>query len=277
MPRLDGRNVLVTGASTGIGRATALMLADLGATVYAGTRDVASGYALGPKVRPVRLDVTNDVDVIDVASRIERLDGLVNNAGIAITGPLEFLPLDELRRQLEVNAIAALAVTQACLPALRRARGRIVNVSSISGRSVLPLSGPYAASKYALEALSDALRRELRGSGVQVSVVQPGSIATPIWERGLAKADELWEAMPSTAHERYGTLVAIVRAEAARQPTAGAPPETVARVIAGALTARRPRTRYPVGRDAKARAALAQVLPGRAMDALLAAALRTRR
>jgi NAD(P)-dependent dehydrogenase (short-subunit alcohol dehydrogenase family) len=277
MPTLDGRTVLVTGASTGIGRATALMLAELGATVYAGTRDAASGYALGPTVRPVALDVTNDVDILDVAAQIERLDGLVNNAGIAVTSPLEYLPLGELRRQLEVNAIAALAVTQACLPALRRARGRIVNISSISGRWVVPLYGPYAASKYALEALSDALRRELRGSGVHVSVIEPGAIATPIWERGTATADGLFAAMPPIAHERYGQLVATLRAEAIKQPEKGAPPEAVARVIVAALTARRPRARYLVGRDAKVQAALAHVLPARAMDALLFAALRTRR
>jgi NAD(P)-dependent dehydrogenase (short-subunit alcohol dehydrogenase family) len=276
MPTLDGRTVLVTGASTGIGRATALMLADMGATVYAGTRDPASGYALGPKVRPVQLDVTNDVDIVDVASRIERLDGLVNNAGIAVTSPLEYVPIGELRHQLEVNAIAALAVTQACLPALRRARGRIVNVSSIAGRWVLPLYGPYAASKYALEALSDALRRELRGSGVRVSVIQPGAVATPIWERGTATADALWAAMPPAAHDRYGELVTTLRTEAMKQPDEGAPPERVARVIATALTARRPRSRYLVGRDAKVQAALAY-LPGRALDAVIAAALRTRR
>ena len=277
MPTLDGRTVLVTGASTGIGRATAMMLAELGATVYAGTRDAASGYGLGPYVRPVRLDVTNDVEIVDVAAQIERLDALVNNAGIAVTGPLEFLPLDELRRQLEVNTLGALAVTQACLPALRRTRGRIVNVSSISGRAVLPLYGPYAASKYALEALSDALRRELRPAGIHVSVIQPGAIATPIWERGTARADALWEALPPVAHERYGQLVSTIRAEAMKQPEEGAPPEAVARVIATALTARRPRTRYLVGRDAKLQATLAHLLPGRAMDVLLAAVLRTRR
>jgi NAD(P)-dependent dehydrogenase (short-subunit alcohol dehydrogenase family) len=271
---LDGRTVLVTGASTGIGRTTALLLAQLGATVLAGVRDPAAGEALGATVRPVQLDVTNPDQI--AALDLEVLDGLVNNAGIAVSGPLEFLPVDELRRQLEVNVIAQLAVTQACLPALRRARGRIVNVSSIAGRVALPLYGPYSASKFAFEALSDSLRRELRGSGVQVSVIEPGAIATPIWDRGIAAADALWNAMPPVAHERYGTLVATLRGEAEQQGAKGDPPEAVARIIATALTVERPRTRYVIGRDARIQAGLGRVLPGRAMDALLAAVLKSR-
>jgi NAD(P)-dependent dehydrogenase (short-subunit alcohol dehydrogenase family) len=277
--RLDGRTVLVTGASTGIGRTTALALAGLGATVLAGVRDPAAGEALGPSVQPLRLDVTEAGDVAAAGAEVERrggLHGLVNNAGIAVIGPLEYLPVGELRRQLEVNVVAQLAVTQACLPALRRARGRIVNVSSIGGRVALPLYGPYSASKFALEALSDSLRRELRGSGVQVGVVEPGAIATPIWGRGIDAADALWNAMPPIAHERYGELVGTLRGEAVKQGEEGGPPEAVARVIAAALTARRPRPRYVVGRDAKVQAALARVLPDRAFDALLAIALRSR-
>ena len=268
-------NVLVTGASTGIGRATALLLAERGMTVYAGVRNPADGEALGPTVRPIALDITNPDQV--AATGALALDGLVNNAGIAVSGPLEFLPLDELRRQFEVNPIGTLAVTQPCLPALRRARGRIVNITSIAGLVVLPLYGPYAASKWALEAMSDALRRELRGSGVRVIVIEPGAISTPIWERGTATADALWEAMPPVAHERYGALVTTIRNEALKQPDEGLPVETVAGVIAKALTAKRPRTRYLIGRDAKVSARLARVLPGRAMDAVLAAALRSRR
>ena len=227
-------NVLVTGASTGIGRATALLLAERGMTVYAGMRNPADGEALGPP--SARSSSTSRTPTTSRPLRDLELDGLVNNAGIAVSSPLEFLPLDELRRQLEVNTIAQLAVIQACLPALRRARGRIVNLSSISGLVVLPLYGPYAASKFAFEALSDALRRELRGS-VHVSIVEPGAIATPIWERGSATADALFAAMPPDAHERYGELVATMRAEAAKQPVEGLPPEVVANVIATALTA----------------------------------------
>src|SRR3954462_12272580 len=182
--------VLIRGASTGIGRATALELARRGATVLAGVRDPADGEALGPAVTPLPLDATDAAPVAAAGEEAARrgLDALVNNAGIAVTGPLEYLPLDELRRQLEVNTVVQLAGTQACLPALRASRGRIVNVSSVAGRVVLPLYGPYAASKFALEALSDALRQELEGA-VSVSVVEPGAIATPIWERSLAVAD----------------------------------------------------------------------------------------
>jgi NAD(P)-dependent dehydrogenase (short-subunit alcohol dehydrogenase family) len=274
MPALAGRTVLVTGASTGIGRTTALMLADLGATVLAGVRNPAAGEALGPTVRPVQLDITSADDI--AALGLQRLDGLVNNAGIAVSGPLEFLPVEELRHQLEVNVIAQLAVIQACLPALRQSHGRIVNISSIAGRVALPLYGPYSASKFALEALSDSLRRELRGSGVHVSLVEPGAIATPIWDRGIAAADTLWNAMPPIAHERYGTLVATLRGEAEQQGVKGEPPEAVARIVVSALTASTPRTRYVIGRDARIQAVLARALPGRAMDALLAAVLKSR-
>ena len=274
MPALDGRTVLVTGASTGIGRTTALMLAELGATVLAGVRNTAAGEALGPTVRPVQLDTTNPDDI--AALDLSTLDALVNNAGIAISGPLEFLPVDELRRQLEVNVIAQLAVTQACLPALRQSRGRIVNISSIAGRVALPLYGPYSASKFAFEALSDSLRRELRGSGIHVALIEPGAIATPIWERGIAAADALWNAMPPIAHERYGTLVATLRGEAEQQGVKGEPPEAVARIVTTALTAGTPRTRYVIGRDARIQAGLSRALPGRAMDALLAAVLKSR-
>jgi NAD(P)-dependent dehydrogenase (short-subunit alcohol dehydrogenase family) len=266
---LDGRTVLVTGASSGIGRTTALLLAELGAHVLAGVRTPEAGAALGPSVTPVQLDVTRLTDIDALA--LDRLDGLVNNAGIAVTAPLEFLPLDELRRQFEVNVIAQLAVTQACMPALRASKGRIVNVSSIAGRVALPLYGPYAASKFALEALSDSLRREQQDVGVVL--VEPGAIATPIWDRSLASADALLRAMPPIAHERYGRLIDRLKDMAAAQGEEGDPPEAVARVIATALATPRPRTRYVVGRSARIQAGLVRMLPGRAMDRALARAL----
>src|SRR4051794_34941123 len=268
---LDGRTVLVTGASTGIGRTTALLLAELGATVLAGVRTDAAGAALGPTVKPIRLDVTDPDDVARLRDT-PRLDGLVNNAGIAVTAPLEYLPLDELRRQLEVNVIAQLAVIQACMPALRAARGRIVNVSSISGRVALPLFGPYAASKFALEALSDSLRREQQD--VAVIVIEPGSIATPIWDRSVAAADALYAAMPPIAHDRYDALVGKLRGMAEKQGEQGEPPEAVARIIATALSTAKPRTRYVIGRRARVQAVLARALPGRGMDKVLARVLR---
>jgi len=275
------RTVLVTGASTGIGRASALLLAARGFSVLAGVRREQDGAALaragGGRVEPLLLDVT-DAAAIRAASeqalRRGGLDALVNNAGIAVTGPLEYLPLDELRRQLEVNLIGQLALTQAVLDQLRSARGRIVNVSSIGGRVALPLYGPYAASKFALEGLSDALRRELRGAHVHVSVIEPGAIATPIWDRGVDAADRLWQAMPPEAHLRYGALVGALRRQATKLGEAGDPPGRVAEAVLHALTARRPRTRYVIGRDARVQARLARVLPDRALDALLRAGIR---
>jgi NAD(P)-dependent dehydrogenase (short-subunit alcohol dehydrogenase family) len=259
--------VLVTGASTGIGRATALALAP-SHTVLAGVRRLEDAP---PGTTPVQLDVTNREQVAALRA-LPRLDALVNNAGIAVTSPLEHLPLDELRRQLEVNVIGQLAVTQAVFAQLRAARGRVVNVSSIGGRMALPLYGPYAASKYALEALSDSLRREQRE--VKVILIEPGAIATPIWDRGIATADSLWDGMPPDAHARYGALVTGMRAQARKLGTEGVPAETAAALIVRALHARRPRARYVIGREARVQAALARVLPDRALDAVLAAGLR---
>jgi NAD(P)-dependent dehydrogenase (short-subunit alcohol dehydrogenase family) len=213
----------------------------------------------------VLLDVTDGKQIAAAAEGVDRLDGLVNNAGIAIAMPLEFVPLDELRRQLEVNLVGQIAVTQALLPALREARGRIVFVGSIAGKSALPFLGPYAASKHALEAVADSLRVELQPWGIGVSIVEPGTIRTPIWARGAAKADELLAAGESRVEELYGGRIAAMRRVAAKRGAAGAPPEAVAKVIEAALTADRPRTRSLVGRDARIRATIER-LPARARD-----------
>ena len=210
------------------------------------------------------LDVTDAGQIREAAAGIEELHGLVNNAGIAIAAPLEFLPPDELRRQLEVNVIGQLAVTQAFLPALRRGRGRIVNIGSIAGRSALPFLGAYAASKFALEAITDSLRVELAPFGIEVSVVEPGTIATPIWSKPQRNA----EAMPPEARELYGARTEAFRAAAAKRSSGGVPADEVAKVVEHALTASRPRTRYLVGPDAKRRALL-QKLPDRARDRIL--------
>jgi NAD(P)-dependent dehydrogenase (short-subunit alcohol dehydrogenase family) len=178
--------------------------------------------------------------------------------------PLEFVPLDELRHQLEVNLVGQVAVTQAFLPALRRTRGRIVFVGSIAGKSALPFLGPYAASKHALEAVADSLRLELRPWGIRVSIVEPGTIKTPIWGRGAAKADELLAA-DERAAELYGDRVAAFRRVAAKRGAGGAPAEKVAAVVESALTAERPRARYLVGKDARIRAGVER-LPARARD-----------
>ena len=249
--------VLVTGASSGIGAATAQRLAGRGWRVLAGVRkpdDAPAG------TEELILDVTDAAAIRAAAARVDRLDGLVNNAGIAVACALEDLPLDELRRQLEVNVVGQLAVTQAFLPAVRAARGRIVLVGSIAGRSSLPFLGAYAISKFALEAVADALRVELQPEGIEVALVEPGTIRTPIWTKPQPLAERM--------SERYRTRIEAFRATAAARSSKAVPAERVAETIEHALTAERPRTRYLVGRDARLRAAL-QKLPDRARDRVL--------
>jgi NAD(P)-dependent dehydrogenase (short-subunit alcohol dehydrogenase family) len=284
--------VLVTGASKGIGEACALLLAREGFHVFAGVRNAADGEALvghaGTGVEPVMLDITDPDDVaatarlIDTATGGRGLQALVNNAGVAVAGPLEFLPLDELRRQFEINVIAQIAVTQACLPLLRRSReggdadrraGRIVFMSSIAGRSSLPFTGAYGASKHALEAAADALRYELAPAGLAVSVVEPGVIATPIWTTSLEAGYRNIERMPPEAMQYYGRAIEGMRRRVGRG-LRGLPPENVAEVVLHALTARRPRIRYLVGRDARLRAAMQWLWPGRLHDRIILAAVR---
>jgi NAD(P)-dependent dehydrogenase (short-subunit alcohol dehydrogenase family) len=269
--------VLVTGASTGIGEATALHLRELGFEPVAGVRRDEDAERLGGQgLRTVRLDVTDEEQIAAASEAIGdgALAGLVNNAGVAVAAPLEFVPLDQLRRQLEVNLIGQVAVTQAFLPALRRAGGRIVNVSSIGGRVALPLLAPYSASKFALEGVSDSLRRELRAQGVDVILIEPGGVKTPIWGKGNELAAELTGQMPPEGDRLYGRLIANVRKETVKiEKERGLPPRAVAEVIGKALTADRPRTRYVVGNDARIRAQLARLLPDRVMDKLIGRAL----
>lgn len=268
--------VLISGASTGIGRACALDLAARGVRVFAGVRRPEDGEALraagGDRVVPLRLDVTDGttiaaaVETIAAASGERALSGLVNNAGIVVAGPLEFLPLDALRQSLEANVVGLLALTQACLPLLRVGHGRIVNMSSISGRFASPLLGPYAASKFAVEALSDALRRELAPWDIPVTLVEPGAVATPIWEKSAAAAQTLLEGLPDEANGYYAADIEHARRRALGASRTGIPAEAVAAVVHAALTAARPRTRYLVGRDARIGALLARWLPDRVLD-----------
>jgi NAD(P)-dependent dehydrogenase (short-subunit alcohol dehydrogenase family) len=273
--------VVVTGASTGIGEASARHLAGLGFDIVAGVRSSdAAARVRAAGLEPLLVDVTDAAQVAAAAAFVEErvgtrgLSGLVNNAGVAVTGPVELTPLSEWRHQLEVNLLGQIAITQALLPLLLRARGRVVMVSSIGGRIALPLLGPYAASKFGLEAVSDSLRREVAGLGVKVVVVEPGAIATPIWGKGLETADEIAARGSAEAQARYARLVAAIRAGAQDNARNGLPPSVVAEVIGEALTADRPRTRYLVGREARMRARLARVLPDRVFDALIARALR---
>jgi NAD(P)-dependent dehydrogenase (short-subunit alcohol dehydrogenase family) len=269
--------VLVTGASTGIGEATVLHLRELGFGPVAAVRkdeDAERLEALG--LRTVRIDVTDAGQIAAARDELgdEPLAGLVNNAGIAVAAPLEFLPIDKLRQQLEINLIGQAAVTQAFLPALRRARGRIVNVSSIGGRVGLPLVGAYNASKFGLEGLSDSLRRELHPHGVDVILIEPGGVKTPIWKKGEQLADEMMQHVPPEAERLYGRLIENVRKGTQRiARETGIEPSVVAEAIGKALTARRPRARYLVGSDAKQRAVMAALLPDRVMDRLIGRAL----
>jgi NAD(P)-dependent dehydrogenase (short-subunit alcohol dehydrogenase family) len=228
-------------------------------------------------LRTVRLDVTDAGSISDARAALGDgpLAGLVNNAGIAVAAPLEFLPIDQLRHQLEVNLVGQVAVTQAFLPALRAGRGRIVNVSSIGGRVATPLLGAYNASKFGLEGVSDSLRREVYPHGVDVIVVEPGGVKTPIWKKGDELASELVDGMPAEAGRLYGSMVSALRRETTKIATeTGIEPRGVAEVIGRALTAKRPRARYLVGRDAKVQGPVAALLPDRLMDRIVARAMR---
>jgi NAD(P)-dependent dehydrogenase (short-subunit alcohol dehydrogenase family) len=269
--------VLVTGASTGIGEATVMHLRELGFSPIAAVRKDEDAERLeGRGLRTTRIDVTDADQIAAARDELgdEPLAGLVNNAGIAVAAPLEFLPIDRLRQQLEINLIGQAAVTQAFLPALRRGRGRIVNVSSIGGRVGLPLVGAYNASKFGLEGLSDSLRRELRPQGVDVILIEPGGVKTPIWKKGEELADEMLEDVPPEAERLYGRLIAAVRTGTQRiARETGIEPSEVAEAIGRALTSSRPRARYLVGSDAKQRAVMAKLLPARVMDRLIGRAL----
>jgi NAD(P)-dependent dehydrogenase (short-subunit alcohol dehydrogenase family) len=263
MPRL----ALVTGASTGIGRATAVHLASLGFDVLAGVRDPADA----PEgTEALRLDVTSEADVAAAAERVgAELHALVNNAGIAVMGPVEIVPVGEWRRVLEINVLGQVAVTQALLPAILAARGRIVNMSSIGGRVANPLFGPYSGSKFALEAVSDSLRREVAPHGVHVVSVEPGGISTPIWGKGLSDARDIIAGSTPEQERRYSAVIAGVTKIAERLARDGLPPQAVAEVVGEAVTTARPRARYVVGRDAKVQALAARLLPDRVLDALI--------
>lgn len=272
--------VVITGASSGIGAACAQYLDGLGFTVWAGVRRREDGEALASltssRLRVVMLDVTDPASiaaaeqVVAQATRDTGLSGLVNNAGISVAGPLEVLPLDAVRMQFEVNVIGALAVTQAFIPLLRPARGRIVNISSIAGLAATPFLGAYCGSKFALEAMSDALRLELVPWGISVSLVEPGAIQSQIWQRATLSATRTLGGVAPESLARYAHLVSRMQDVMQKAAARAIPAEAVARVVADALTASRPRVRYLVGADARFRAMLKWILPDRAQDRLLA-------
>lgn len=275
---------LITGASTGIGKATALHLTRAGWEVLAGVRTPAAGEALvtesgdgGSSARgrltPVQLDITDPAQIAAAAELVRQrtgaqgLDALVNNAGIAVGGPLEMLPMDELRGLMDVNFFGQVAVTQALIPALRLARGRIVLLSSIGGLITTPYMSPYHASKYALEAVGNALRVELGRSHIQVALIEPGSVATPIWEKGNELIDGV--EVPEELQQYYGHVPKAMEKTLKDTARRGVPPERVAKTIERALSAKRMRARYLIGVDAHAMVWASRLLPDLVFDRVL--------
>jgi NAD(P)-dependent dehydrogenase (short-subunit alcohol dehydrogenase family) len=269
--------VVVTGASTGIGEASAIRLAAQGFIVYAGVRKAADAERLQsqslPGLRPLMIDVSDGESVTHAAAEVSEaagnsgLKGLVNNAGVSWGGPLEFQGQDEIRAMFDVNVFGLIAVTQAFLALVRKGGGRIVNMSSVGGRTAVPFTGAYAATKFAVEAISDSMRVELRPWRIHVACIEPGSIATPLWERGLVAAAEQMAKWPAEAQALYGQYIPRMIEITQRTAKAGIPPARVADAVEHALTASRPKTRYLVGTDARAQVLLGSV-PDKTRDAL---------
>jgi NAD(P)-dependent dehydrogenase (short-subunit alcohol dehydrogenase family) len=268
-------SVLVTGASSGIGRATAERLERAGWTVWAGVRDLADGSAVADghsaRLRPLELDVADEDSIATAFAEIERqggIDAVVNNAGIGVAGPLELLTSEELREQLEVNVVGQLAVTRAALPLLRRADDpRIVFVGSIGGRIAFPFAGAYHASKYAIEALGDSLRVELEPEGIPVSIVEPPAISTAIWDKARDKLAQLRE---RPGAERYSERLNAFSKRLQSADESGGEPDEVATTIEKALTEDSPSARYPVGASARLVGALKPLIPDPLLDKLTA-------
>jgi NAD(P)-dependent dehydrogenase (short-subunit alcohol dehydrogenase family) len=270
-----------TGASSGIGAATARELARRGFHVLAGVRRDQDAEAIrGPGIEPLIIDITNKDHIRALADRVHEdpqgraVRALVNNAGIGVNAPVEVFALDEWRRLFEVNFFGHIAVTQALLPALIRSKGRVINISSVGGKIAMATYGPYAAAKFALEAVSDSLRREIAPFGVEVVVVEPGAVKTKIAGRSIATAHEVAATMTPEQRQRYGRLVQAITAHAASvTESSGLSADAAAKVLAKAVTARKPRARYTIGGEAALLPLLA-ILPDRMLDRVLAAALR---
>ena len=272
----DRGTVVITGSSTGIGAACSVRLADEGFAVFAGVRHEADAEALRQQtsgaLTPLLIDVTSAVmidaarETVEAAVGDRGLVGLVNNAGIVRPGPLEFQPMDDVREQLEVNLFGQLAVTQAFLPLIRRSRGRIVNVGSIGGRLVLPLHGAYSASKFAMEAVSDALRLELRQWGIQVCLVDPGGSRSAIFDKTLTAIDEMAQGLHDRDIDAYDAQIEAITALVKKTAADADPADHVADAVADALTAKKPKTRYLAGKGAKAVGLIARTLPDRLKD-----------
>ena len=271
--------MVVTGTSTGIGAATARELARRGFHVLAGVRQDSDGESLrGDGIETVILDITDPDHLVALAERVEQdprpLRALVNNAGIPGAGPVEVTPLSHWRRIFEVNVFGHVAVTQALLPALIRERGRVVNITSLNGKISMAGYGPYSASKFAMEAVSDALRNELAPHGVQVVVVEPGGVKTEMPRTGLAALARLEAALTPEQDARYGALMQAIPSHVAAFTKAGVTPDVAAKTIARAVTDHRPRTRYTIGATAAFLVRASRLLPDRMLDAMTTSDLR---
>lgn len=273
-------SILVTGASTGIGHETALLLAREGYLVFAGVRKEADRERLEAEhanLRPIILDVTVPADVTRAIDSVRTsgsdLRAVVNNAGIAVAGPLEFLPIEALRQQFEVNVLGPLALAQAALPILRETKGRLVFIGSIAGRLSAPFVGPYSASKSALASLVDALRQELAPAGIAVSLLEFASVKTPIWKKGREGKDALIAQLPPQALTHYGRLIDAIVAQTRREEAEGLEPRVIAQTVLDAIRADHPRERYLIGRKARIQA-IAAMLPPKTRDKLVKSAMR---
>jgi NAD(P)-dependent dehydrogenase (short-subunit alcohol dehydrogenase family) len=273
------KSVVITGSSTGIGRACALTLDRNGFRVFAGVRKKADGDALrevaSKSLAPVHIDVTDSASIEAMAKLVAAdvgeagLAGLVNNAGTTLPYPVEFLALDDFRRQLEVNLVGPLAVTQALLPLLRMGQGRVVNVTSAAGKAGVPLMAPYVAAKHGLEGLSDVLRLELRPLGVQVAVIEPGFVSTAMRGKLQRDAEVTIGALPDDGRRRYGPQLTAIAESISKHAAHGSDPDVIAADVFHALTSSKPRTRYPSGAGAKRMLLMRRLLPDRRFDRVM--------
>jgi NAD(P)-dependent dehydrogenase (short-subunit alcohol dehydrogenase family) len=273
------KSVVITGSSTGIGRACALMLDRNGFRVFAGVRKKADGDALrsaaSRSLTPVQIDVTDPASIQAMAEEVTSetgdagLHGLVNNAGTALPCPIEYLPLDGFRHQLEVNLVGPLAVTKALLPVLRKGQGRVVNVTSAAGRAGVPLMAPYVSAKHGLEGLSDVMRLEFRQLGIQVAVIEPGFVGTAMGGKLQRDTEGVIGSLPDDGRRRYGPGLATLAEEISQHAATGSPPEVIAKAVLHALTSKRPLTRYPSGVGAKRMLFMRRILPDRQFDRII--------
>ncbi len=271
--------IVITGASTGIGAACALLLDKLGYFVFADVRKQEDWEKLqeqaSSNLKPIFLDVTESASIESAVKTVTNLFGdsgilgLVNNAGIVVSSPLELLPIAEFKKQMDINVTGQLAVTQGFLGLLRQGQGRIVNMGSISGRSAAPFMGAYNASKFALEALTDVMRMELKPWGISVSIIEPGAIATPIWQKSFMQVDTARKNLPQSAETLYGEAMNAVRQQVETIASGGISADIVAQAVVQALTAKQPKTRYVVGKDAKIAVLLKYLLPDQVYDRVM--------